>query len=94
MLMASWSRVAYGHSVRSARSVGMVGRSRVGPQSTHGHGIWGLCEDLVPVAWLHGPTLPADILFHWDSYQKKNSSILERCVILIYYVVEIRIFKV
>ena len=93
MLMASWSRVAYGHSVRSARSVGMVGRSRVGPQSTHGHGIWGLCEDLVPVAWLHGPTLPADILFHWDSYQK-NSSILEKCIILIYYVVELGSFKV
>ena len=49
-------------------------------------------ETLCP--WLHGPTLPADILFHWDSYQKKNSSILERCVILIYYVLELRSFKV
>ena len=27
-------------------------------------------ETLCP--WLHGPTLLADILFHWDSYQKNG----------------------
>ena len=91
MLMASWSRVAYGHSVRSARSVDMVGRSRVGPQSTHGHSIWGLWGDLVPGSMVP----PCQPIFCFTGIvMRKNSSILERCVILIYYVVEIRIFKV
>ena len=77
-------------SGRHGRSAWSVGRgSAPSRPMVMVFGVFG--ETLCP--WLHCPTLPADILFHWDSYQK-NSSILERCVILIYYVVEIRMFKV
>ena len=86
-----WSLSPVGTVGRHGRSAWSVGRGSAPSRSmVMVFGVFG--ETLCP--WLHCPTLPADILFHWDSYQKKNSSILERCVILIYYVVEIRIFKV
>ena len=85
-----WSLSPVGTVGRHGRSAWSVGRgSAPSRPMVMVFGVFG--ETLCP--WLHGPTLPANILFHWDSYQK-NSSILERYVILIYYLLEIGSFKV
>ena len=86
-----WSLSPVGTVGRHGRSAWSVGRGSAPSRSmVMVFGVFG--ETLCP--WLHCPTLPADILFHWDSYQK-NSSIFEICVILIfYYVLEIGSFKV